>query len=95
MSLLSLYCCRFKGKSCPLPCSVVTAKLIFKVKEVMFLLMALFFSIDNLSLFSLKLQVRAGFKSMWQTLVAGKMPWSFPICIIYREFLRTGSPTEA
>lgn len=45
----------------------------------------LFFYRDNLSIFSLKLLVRAGFKSMWQTLVEGKMLWNFMAFIIYQE----------
>jgi hypothetical protein len=61
---------------------MVTAELIFKMKEFVFPVMVLFFYIDNLSIFSLKLLVRAGFRSTWQTLAAGKMRCSLLACVI-------------
>lgn len=74
----------------PLSCHLNTVKVVFKMKELIFLvyryyidnLSILFFYIDNLNIFSLKLLVRAGFKSMWQTLVEGKMLWNFMTSIM-------------
>lgn len=52
---------------------------------------SLFFYIDNLTFFSLKLLVRVGFKSMLQILVEGKMLQGFLINIILKDCTKNES----